>query len=284
MATNPQDLELSTFVSFDWHANELLGATFQTVARNLEDVLTTALIEARHNVAKGAGPSDHSGSGPGGHHTELHGFSWEDTGKLQQAIEIERSWTITANGNMVGAPNGALVVKPITVTDDEGNTRVVNYGAYLEIGFYPVLKRTLADGTVQERRGNFTRYPFLAPAMYMATEQFMSRMGISLTTELADMSKRARKQKAILERTPITPESTRRIARGVTMNAVQPVTDLEEREALNVQAQAQRRAERRAARQERKQRTQQPEKAPLTKEQQLEILRQKYQEFTSRKP
>jgi hypothetical protein len=200
-ATDSDKLELNAWLTFDWKANAVVGASFQAAIDEIEAALLDAQERAQERVAIGKGPSPHAPGEEQGTH-KRGGFFWEDTGNLADAIDIERSYKETENGKWVGLPHGRLVVKPIETEDG----RLVNYGAYLEVGFHPVIKQKTSMGYAV-KQGRFTRYPFLSPSLLEATQGIEARVGMRLTRELVDMTARSRGRKAIVDRREITVNS-----------------------------------------------------------------------------
>lgn len=222
----PEDIELNVNFTLDWKVSEIAQAGFYGAMEAMQQVLEDAEAQAKANVAPGHGP------GPHPHRTE-HGFEWEDTGKLQDAIhKTNIAGGRDKEGRFTAEIAGGLEVDPIEVdayTDPDGKehpTRTVPYGAYLELGWTPKIPLGISGGW-GTTEGTFTRYPFLAPAMYMATQNFIKRAGIRLLVQMQDAARRAAKKKSIFFKEKIDMSSMTRMNWEGALEAIQPVRDLD---------------------------------------------------------
>jgi len=191
----PADLQLKAVVTLDWRGSDLAAASYRAAVEFAEQVLHTAETLAKQNVAVGVGPGPHP-------HREDHNFTWEDTGKLQAAIRIDR----TASGKLrvaTGMAGGTLVVDPIDYGDGRGPLPT---GVWLEFGFIPVFQSLVGeiDGhkVYQTERGYFTRYPFLGPAIAEATKDIPTRAK-TMVREAIDLAAKRRKKASIERRAAI---------------------------------------------------------------------------------
>jgi hypothetical protein len=193
----PGDLGLEARFNLEWKINDIADAGFQAAVDTVEEILLDAKAQAQDNVAPGHGPGPHP-------HRAEHGFSWIDTGDLAREIDYDMSAERNANGKWVGVPEGTLIVNPIDT--DRGP---IPYGAYLEMGFVPIIQTPLGP----RRSTGFFRYPFLAPALYMATARLADRAGIRLRDALIDRERAARKTAAVFKSVEIDDQTGYRIGR-----------------------------------------------------------------------
>jgi hypothetical protein len=239
----PEDLQVTASISWDHRVDEFIKETFQQAAIAVVQTLANAQEQARKNVARGRGPSEHTAkerASEGWSHAERdHGFDWSDTGALADAIKIHENMAkLEGKTTRVGLIGGSLRVAPIETENPYTLVkRVVNYGAYLELGFTPKIIR-MVGGNPTWVSGRYVRYPFLAPAMYMATKDLPSLIGVSLSNQLRDLGATRpgkRKGKRIIDEQAITYETLNRIKEEIgpsgnnfrrTLPPVQDVEDL----------------------------------------------------------
>lgn len=192
----PANIALKGFLRIDWRAPELGFNNYQAALAAVEDMLEEARDIARAAVDKGQGPGPHP-------HRVDHGFEWDDTGKLKDAIHVDRNRLGDLRAPS-GVAAGDLIVDPVDYGDGRGPVPV---GFYLEMGYTPII--LTSKGKIA---GNFTRYPFLGPAIDEASAHFpetvrkMYRQGV-------DQEAAKRKKASVIVETPIDEDTNKAVSK-----------------------------------------------------------------------
>ena len=234
------ELGLEVLFSFDWKRDGVINKVWDVARAMIEETLEKAQEFAQQNVEKRTGPSKHDGKGTDGHHTELHGFDWKDTGDLKSAIKLRYNFAeVKPGAKKAGMPRGQLYVEPIEVENYYTPAkRKINYGAYLEFGFNPIITRKMGGQSVKVR-GHLTRYPFLSPALYAACHDFVDKTAVEMRKQIRDLAANTpgkRKRKRILVDEPITMDGMLRRHQRVIEEAVQFVDMSHEKALSSVQS------------------------------------------------
>lgn len=167
MARDPKkNLQLSISVEYDVYNWKLWEAQVQ---ENIDTTLTKygeAVVEQAKRLVE---PPDNIGPGPHPHGRDdndkrRHGFVWEDTGKLAEAVHyrlVTRGFLRTVE----------IYVDPIQI-----DGRIVDYGTFLEVGWHPVVPTKQG----MKVTGNFYAYPWLSLSLAYANKRILAGIATEL--------------------------------------------------------------------------------------------------------
>jgi len=162
-----KNLQLSVNVEYDVQNFKKIPESVQVL---YDQVLDQYGVDVIDYVRRFVGSSEHKAIGPGPHphrneKTEdgkpEHNFSWEDTGKLGDAVHYRK------------VSRGYLRTVEIFVDPIEINGRLVDYGTFLEVGWHPLIP--IKGGGVRPS-GNFYAYPWLSRSLALANSKVMKNI------------------------------------------------------------------------------------------------------------
>lgn len=161
-----KNLQLSVSVEYNVYNWKLWE---QQTQDNIEMVLRAYGQEVKREVNILVGKDTATGPGPHPHRTD-HNFSWEDTGKLAEAVDFAfkgRGYLKTVE----------IYVEPVTTDDGD----IVDYGTFLEVGWHPKVPKR---GGGMRQTGKFYAYPWISLAVAKANMTILKIIPAELTKGL----------------------------------------------------------------------------------------------------